>query len=492
MKLAIVIPTIGRPSLAALLDSLGAATGPLPDRIVLVDDRRIPSAPLDVAIPQRLMSLVKIRTSGGRGPAAARNAGWRAVDAEWIAFLDDDVRVSSDWLQRLADDLASLDAEVAASSGRIEVPLPPDRRPTDWERTTAGLATAQWITADIACRRHVLDELRGFDERFRRAFREDADLALRVQNRGWRLTRGQRVTVHPVRPARWDVSVRAQRGNADDALMTALHGRKWYERAGAPVGRRPWHIATTAALVGGVVGKQRIGWSVWAGLTALFAAQRILPGPRTVPEIARTTATSVLIPPLATAYTIAGRLRWRNVPQWQDIPAAVLFDRDGTLIHDVAYNGNPDRVAAVVGARTALRQLRAAGVRLGVVTNQSGVARGLITEGDVARVNARVEELLGPFDTWQHCPHGEADDCACRKPRPGLVHAAAAALGVRPEHCVVVGDTGSDVAAAQAAGARAVLVPNDATRVEEVASAPVVCASVAESVRRILAAEVPA
>jgi D-glycero-D-manno-heptose 1,7-bisphosphate phosphatase len=147
---------------------------------------------------------------------------------------------------------------------------------------------------------------------------------------------------------------------------------------------------------------------------------------------------------------------------------AVLFDRDGTLVHDVPYNADPDLVAPVDDAREVLDALRSAGVRVGVVSNQSGIARGLITPAQLDAVNARVSELLGPFDTWQVCPHGSTDGCACRKPAPGLVLAAAAALGVDPSECVVVGDIGADVGAALAAGARAVLVPTPVTRSEEV------------------------
>src|SRR4051794_24515334 len=84
---------------------------------------------------------------------------------------------------------------------------------------------------------------------------------------------------------------------------------------------------------------------------------------------------------------------------------AVLFDRDGTLVDDVPYNGDPVLVRPVPGAREALDRLRSAGLKLGVVTNQSAVARGICGPDDVAAVNARVEELLGPFDTWQVCPH---------------------------------------------------------------------------------------
>jgi histidinol-phosphate phosphatase family protein len=168
-------------------------------------------------------------------------------------------------------------------------------------------------------------------------------------------------------------------------------------------------------------------------------------------------------------------------------PAAILFDRDATLIVDVPYNGDPALVEPLPGAREALDRVRAAGIPVGVVSNQSGVARGRITPEQVAAVNARVAELLGPFDDWQWCPHGPDDGCACRKPRPGMVLAAARALGVPPERCAVVGDIGADVQAAEAAGARGVLVPTPITRREEIAAAAEVAPSVGAAVDLLLA-----
>ena len=84
------------------------------------------------------------------------------------------------------------------------------------------------------------------------------------------------------------------------------------------------------------------------------------------------------------------------------------------------------------------RELRAHGLRTGVVSNPSGIGRGLLTAEQVAAVNARVEELLGRFGTWQICPHHPDEGCACRKPAPGLVLSACEALGVRPERTLVV------------------------------------------------------
>ncbi|PVZ08266.1 HAD-IIIA family hydrolase [Actinomycetospora cinnamomea] len=152
-------------------------------------------------------------------------------------------------------------------------------------------------------------------------------------------------------------------------------------------------------------------------------------------------------------------------------PRAVLFDRDGTLVVDVPYNGDPAAVEPVPAAAEALARIRAAGVPVGVVSNQSGVARGLLAPGQVEAVNARIAELLGPFAVWRWCPHGAGDGCACRKPAPGMVLDAAAALGLAPSKVAVIGDIAADVGAADAAGARAVLVPTPATRREEVAAA---------------------
>src|SRR5438270_287781 len=111
----------------------------------------------------------------------------------------------------------------------------------------AGLEGARWATADMAYRRAALVAVGGFDERFPRAYREDADLGIRVTGAGFRIVRGERRVNHPVRPAGPWVSLRLQKGNRDDALMRALHGPAWRERAGVPRGRRPRHLATTAA-----------------------------------------------------------------------------------------------------------------------------------------------------------------------------------------------------------------------------------------------------
>ena len=536
MSFDVVVPTVGRDSLSRLLSALAAADGPPPGRVLVVDDRRDRSR----ALPVGELAGVEVVAGRGAGPAAARNLGWRRASAEWVAFLDDDVVPSPTWLADLARDLEPLGPEVAASQGRVRVPMPSGRRPTDWERNVRGLETARWATADMAYRRSVLDEVGGFDERFPRAYREDADLGLRVVRAGYQIVTGRREVSHPVRAAGGLISLRLQAGNADDALMWGLHGPGWRGPAGVPrllvarrgvvrgrAGRRA-RPASSVVRRGRPAGRARrvaaLAGAGWLAGTVELALARILPGPRTPGEVVRMSVTSVLMPPVATWHWLAGwaRLPWlladrERAPQPAGLPApspvaglgappppasagrpvfpssrpfplpkAVLFDRDGTLVADVPYNGDPGRVVLMPGAREAVERVRAAGVATAVVSNQSGVARGRIRVEQVEAVNRRVEELLGPLGPWLVCLHGPGDGCGCRKPAPGLIEAAAGALGVDARDCVVIGDIGADVEAARAAGARGVLVPTAVTRAEEVAAAPEVAADLVSAVELVL------
>jgi hypothetical protein len=292
--ISIVVPTLGRPCLTVLLDALAP-------QLRGVDD----------------VELIVVDGGDGRGPAAARNTGWRMAKYAWVSFLDDDVVPDPDWFARLRADLAGVAHDVVGVQGRIRVPLPCDRRPTDWERVTAGLANGRWITADMAYRRTALAKVDGFDERFPRAFREDADIAYRLRQAGGTLTVGTRQVTHPVRDESPWVSLRVQRGNADDALLRKRYGRHWRSLLEVPPGRRSRHALVTvlglAALASFASRRTRslgaVATAGWLAGTAEFAWARIAPGPRTRAEVATMAATSVLIPPLATAHYLRGLVR---------------------------------------------------------------------------------------------------------------------------------------------------------------------------------------
>jgi heptosyltransferase-2 len=142
------------------------------------------------------------------------------------------------------------------------------------------------------------------------------------------------------------------------------------------------------------------------------------------------------------------------------MPAAFL-DRDGTIIEDPGYLRDPEGIQFIPGAIDALRALQRAGYRLVLVTNQAGVARGLLTEDDVRRVNERLTALLAEagvhLDRIYYCPHhpdhGPPEyrrECDCRKPKPGMVYRAIRDLGLDPSRSVAIGDHVTDAALAQA------------------------------------------
>ncbi|MEH1125864.1 glycosyltransferase family 2 protein [Micromonospora sp. CPCC 206061] len=308
MNVSIVIPTVGRPSLGVLLEALARGVD---DRveILIVDDRGPVDRAEPLVVPATLSAYTKVLAGGGAGPAAARNVGWQAARSEWIAFLDDDVVPDPDWFARLARDL-DVPPDVGGVQGRVRVPLPAHRRPTDWERSTAGLARARWITADMAYRSAALTAVGGFDERFPRAYREDTELAHRVRQAGWRLLVGARAVSHPVRPEGPWASLRAQRGNADDALLRRMYGPRWRALLEIAPGRRRRHVATTAALVAALIAPRTpvgmLGAAGWLAGTAEFALARVGPGPRTPREIVTMAVTSAAIPPLATMHWLRG------------------------------------------------------------------------------------------------------------------------------------------------------------------------------------------
>lgn len=139
---------------------------------------------------------------------------------------------------------------------------------------------------------------------------------------------------------------------------------------------------------------------------------------------------------------------------------AVFLDRDGTLIHDAGYLGDPALVRVLPGVPEALRSLKAAGFRNVIVTNQSGIGRGYFTGNDFLLVQTRMLEILGPdlIDATYFCPDHSAEPSARRKPGPAMVFEAAADLALDLARSWFIGDKAIDVQCGRNAGARAILV----------------------------------
>ena len=177
---------------------------------------------------------------------------------------------------------------------------------------------------------------------------------------------------------------------------------------------------------------------------------------------------------------------------------ALLVDRDGVINADSpGYIRGPAEWIPIPGSIEALARISQAGWLVGVCTNQSGLARGLITADDLEAIHdelkARVSALGGRIDGIFVCPHAPDADCACRKPRPGLLAQAADTLGLNLGATTLVGDSPRDLAAARTAGARPILVRTGhgiATEESESDDGLLVYADLAAAVAGLLA-EVP-
>ena len=139
---------------------------------------------------------------------------------------------------------------------------------------------------------------------------------------------------------------------------------------------------------------------------------------------------------------------------------AIFLDRDGTLMHDADYCSRPDQVRVFDGVASALQQLKKAGYKIIVITNQSGIGRGFFTEEDYRAVEAEVSRQLGNglVDATYFCPDVPGQPSDCRKPAPGMVLQAAREHNVDISRSFLVGDKEIDAECAHNAGVRAIRV----------------------------------
>ncbi len=169
--------------------------------------------------------------------------------------------------------------------------------------------------------------------------------------------------------------------------------------------------------------------------------------------------------------------------------SAVFFDRDGTLMEDTGYCGDPALVKVFPGVPEALRRLKQAGFGIFIVTNQSGIGRGLITEAQYRAVEEEFIRQAGgdSIDASYYCPDAPGGPSDCRKPEPGMVLAAAAAHRIDLARSYFVGDKSADIECGRRAGTRTILVLTG-YGAEQRCAADFTCRDAVEAVEKIMAA----
>lgn len=313
-RVSVVVPTHGRPALLSrCLAALAAQTLPRDEfEIIVVSDG--PDALTRDAIDSSSCRVRHLTLPRRRGPAAARNAGWRAALANVVAFTDDDTVPDPDWL---AVGLAELELGCDAVAGRVVMPI--QSVPTDYERDAARLADAEFVTANCFVTVAMLEAVGGFDERFKLAWREDSDLHFGLLAHGAVVHRAPRaLVVHPVRPAPWGVSLAQQRKVLFDALLYKKHRHLYRERIRR--GPRVDYYAAVAALLAALgafaLDATELGVgsaALWLALTGRLAARRLAGTRHEWPRVGEMLVTSAAIPLLAVFWRVVGAVRYRVV-----------------------------------------------------------------------------------------------------------------------------------------------------------------------------------
>jgi GT2 family glycosyltransferase len=321
-RISVVVPTFHRPELLRrCLDAWIAQTiDPEVFEIVVVDDGNddcVRALVLGIAEWIRAPQISYLRPLHGHGPAAARNRGWRAAKGALIAFTDDDVIPTPDWLIRGARAFEN-NRHWIALSGRVLVPLPDgSRRPTDHERMTQGLERAEFVTANAFVWRAALEAVHGFDEQFTRAWREDSDLQFRLLAHGAAVGHcPEACVVHPVRDEAWGVCLRQQRNTFFDALLYKKHPRLYRQRI-----RRipPWDYYLVVALTLAApllwLAQENqcaaVSAAMAGALVLRLAWKRLRRSDRSLPHLLEMLATSAVIPFLSVYWRLRGALRFR-------------------------------------------------------------------------------------------------------------------------------------------------------------------------------------
>jgi glycosyltransferase involved in cell wall biosynthesis len=315
---SVVVPTRNRPQLLErCLHALVAQTlGGSAYEVLVCDD-----GPDDVvrAAVHKLAELVPdgpmlryLPITLTQGPAAARNAGWRAAHGGIIAFTDDDTIPEPYWLEAGMDAMAS--PGVQAVAGRIVMPLPD--RPTDMDLDAAGLTRAEFATANCFVTRAALERVGGFDERYTLAWREDSDLHFALIEAGQRIISapGAKV-VHPLRRAHYAAGLRMQRKVMFDVLLYRKFPDLYRQRIRKGP---PWFYLMVCgslllALANFLAGDRPAAAAaalLWALLSLLFFFRRLRRSAFTVRNFSELAITSAFIPLLSVFWRVVGAVRF--------------------------------------------------------------------------------------------------------------------------------------------------------------------------------------
>jgi len=318
--ISVVIPTFKRPDL--LRQCIEAIDGQnfnkgLFEVVVIADGPDMLSAQVVSDMQKRMenLQLFYHELPEKKGPAAARNFGWKQGKGELILFTDDDCIPSKSWLENYRDAYISTNKKMVSFTGRVVVPVPD--LPTDYEKNVSHLATADFITANCACSKMALELVHGFDEEFPAAWREDSALEFELLKHEIPIIKlAEAMVTHPVRKAPWGVSIRDQKKSMFNALLFKKYPELYRKKISSqPVWSYYVIIISSLLTVLFLLGNYRIAGlislGVWLVITLKFILRRLQGTDISYSHRVEMIVTSLLIPYLSVYWTLRGAIRYK-------------------------------------------------------------------------------------------------------------------------------------------------------------------------------------
>ena len=317
IKCSVVIPTFKRPHLLkqCLCSLLQQQINVRYEVIVVSDGKDKDTEALMNEFSDSQIPFIYASLDKKCGPAAARNKGWQIAKGELIAFTDDDTQPSMQWLHQYWEAYIEQRTNRVAFTGVVKVPLP--QYPTDYERNTAGLETADFVTANCACTKEVLHYINGFDEDFTMAWREDSEFQFRLLKAGIPIIKvSAAIVVHPVRKAMWGVSLNEQKKSMFNALLYKKHPHLFRKKIlSSPL----WNyygiilsfVAAVILLATSFYLTALVTASIWLFLLSKFVMKRLQTTSLSLSHVSEMIVTSLLIPFLSVFWTLYGAYKFK-------------------------------------------------------------------------------------------------------------------------------------------------------------------------------------
>lgn len=323
VKVSVIIPTYQRPALLKrCLESLISQDFPNEqfEIIIVTDglDEETNKMLAEEGIFDYFPNLFCYSLPFKKGPAAARNAGWRVAGGQLILFTDDDCIPSVYWIKHFFNAYEFYGQCAIALTGKVIVPL--SSAPTDFELNTANLETAEFVTANCGCTKAALEMVHGFDEAFTMAWREDSDLEFKFLKKDVPIKKiEEAVVIHPARKAPWGISLREQQKSMFNALLFKKHPQLYKERIGSPVLRNYYlMIILLVTFFTEWYQDQKIialiCLSAWLYLMIAFILKRLSNASLSFKHVTEMIATSVLIPFVSVFWNLYGAFKFKVLP----------------------------------------------------------------------------------------------------------------------------------------------------------------------------------